>query len=406
MNMHKEQEFKVLCRSQILILLVVILFGFLLNQITFHYFKRVLINNNNMIAGTILETHPELEPVVIDAILNGKLKDYDVLEKYDLDNMESVEELGIVHDMKQKMWLLQLGYFIGGFIVVSIPYLFYLYRMRKKIKTINQDVNRALHEDFVLHIEDYNEGTISNLKNDLHKIIRLLRDYSETLKKDKTELEKTLSDISHQIKTPLTSMYVINEILGDEKIDNQKKIDLLLKNRRQLERMEWLVSSLLKISRLDSGVVTLTKKEHAVSELIEKATEPLLIPIEIKEQQLQLDIPDITIMCDMNWTVEALINIIKNAHEHTKTHGTIYIKVTDNPIFTEIVIRDDGEGISKKDLPHIFKRFYKGNEHSDSIGIGLNMAKTIIEKQNGNISVTSKKNNGTMFQIKFFKNIL
>lgn len=402
--MNKEHEFKTLCRNQLLVFLAVILFGFFLNQITFRYFKRVLINNNNMIAGTIIEKYPELEPVIIDSILHGKLKDYDVLNKYDLDNMDSVEELGIIRDMKHTMWLLQLGYFIVGFILVSVPYLLYLYQMRKKIRSINRDLNRALNDDFILQLEEYNEGTISNLNNDLHKIIRMLRDYSEALKQDKKELEKTLSDISHQIKTPLTSMYVINEILADEKLDSKKKLELLSKNRKQLERMEWLVSSLLKISRLDSGVITLKKNTTSISELLEKATAPLLIPIEIKAQTLSLDIPNITLQCDTHWTVEALINIIKNAHEHTKENGTIKISASDNPIYTSITIRDDGEGISKKDLPYIFERFYKGNENSDSIGIGLNMAKTIIEKQNGTIMVSSKKNKGTTFQIKFFKN--
>lgn len=401
--MNKEREFQKLCLNQLVVFIMVILFGFFLSHMTFRYFKHVLINNNNMIAGTIIEKYPELEPEIIDAILHGDLKDYQPLNKYDLDNMESIEKLNVIRDMKHKMWLLQLGYFIGGFILVSIPYIFYLFRMRKKIRVINQDLNRALQDDFVWRLEDYNEGVISNLNNDLHKVIRMLRNYSEALKSDKVELEKTLSDISHQMKTPLTSMYMINEILANDKLDNKRKLELLSKNRKQLERMEWLVSSLLKISRLDSGVITLTKNKIAASELIERAIAPLLIPIEIKNQTLELNIEKITFMCDIHWTVEALINIIKNAHEHTPEKGTIQIRVTENPIYTTIIISDNGVGICKKDLPHIFERFYKGNENSDSIGIGLNMAKMIIEKQNGTIMVHSKRNKGTTFQIKFFK---
>lgn len=401
--MNKEREFQKLCLNQLVVFIMVILFGFFLSHMTFRYFKHVLINNNNMIAGTIIEKYPELEPEIIDAILHGDLKDYQPLNKYDLDNMESIEKLNVIRDMKHKMWLLQLGYFIGGFILVSIPYIFYLFRMRKKIRVINQDLNRALQDDFVWRLEDYNEGVISNLNNDLHKVIRMLRNYSEALKSDKVELEKTLSDISHQMKTPLTSMYMINEILANDKLENKRKLELLSKNRKQLERMEWLVSSLLKISRLDSGVITLTKNKIAASELIERAIAPLLIPIEIKNQTLELNIEKITFMCDIHWTVEALINIIKNAHEHTPEKGTIQIRVTENPIYTTIIISDNGVGICKKDLPHIFERFYKGNENSDSIGIGLNMAKMIIEKQNGTIMVHSKRNKGTTFQIKFFK---
>lgn len=402
--MNREIEFKRLCCRQLLVLGLVLFMGFCLNHITFRYFKRVLINNNNVIAGTIVANHPELETEIIGAILKGNKQDYDLLNKYDLDNMESIEQLSLVKDVKRTMYFFQTMYFIGGFILVSLPYLLYLWRQRRRLRELSQDLTRALHDDFTIHPDDYQEGTISNLKNELHKMIQMLKDYSDALKQDKMELEKTLSDISHQIKTPLTSMYVINEILADEKLDPKKKNELLLKNRKQLERMGWLVSSLLKISRLDSGVVTLTQKEIRVPELIQKATAPLLIPMEIKRQELVLDLDDIGLLCDTHWTVEALINIIKNAHEHTPTDGTITITAKENPIYTCITISDNGVGISKKDMPYIFERFYKGSAHPDSIGIGLNMAKTIINKQNGDITVQSKKNKGTTFLIKFYKN--
>lgn len=402
--MNKEIEFKRLCCRQLLMLVVIVVMGFCFNHLTFRYFKRILINNNNIVVGSIVANHPELESEIIAAILEGKQQDSDVLKKYDLDNMASIEQLSLVKDVKGTMYFFQTIYFVGGFLLVSLPYILYLWQQRRHLHALSQDLTRALNEDFTIHLDDYQEGTISNLKNELHKMIQMLKDYSDALKQDKIELERTLSDISHQIKTPLTSMYVINEILADEKLDVKKKKDLLLKNRKQLERMEWLVSSLLKISRLDSGVVTLTKKEQPVSELIQKAIAPLLIPMEIKGQELVLELDDIVLLCDPHWTVEALINIIKNAHEHTPEGGVITITAKENPIYTCITIADNGSGISKKDMPYIFERFYKGNEHSDSIGIGLNMAKMIVGKQNGDITVQSRKNKGTTFLIKFYKN--
>ncbi len=158
-------------------------------------------------------------------------------------------------------------------------------------------------------------------------------------------------------------MYVINDLLSNENLNPKLKKEFLIKNRNQLERIEWLVSTLLKISMLDSGTIILKKENVNVCELIKDAVEPLNIPIELKQQIIIINGKnDIVINVDYRWTLEAIINILKNAHEHTPCGGSIKIEYNSNPIYTEISITDNGEGIAKTDIKHIFERFYKAKK--------------------------------------------
>ena len=293
------------------------------------------------------------------------------------------------------------------YLITIIITWYHLYKKNKKIKNLSTYMNNILNNNYSLDIRDYEEGNLSNLKNDIYKMTVKLKEQSDSSQKEKKYLEEVLSDISHQLKTPLTSMYVINDVLlSDKKIDYSKKQEFLIKNRKELERIEWLVTSLLKMSRLDSGSEKIIPKKTKLDDLIRKTVTPLEIPIELKNQHLILDYDkNIKLNIDLNWTTEALINILKNAHEHTKENGTIQIKVKDTVIYTEIEIIDTGEGISTTDLPHIFERFYKGKTNKESIGIGLNMAKKIINLEKGDIKVISNSN-GTTFNIKFYKQII
>ena len=293
------------------------------------------------------------------------------------------------------------------YLITIIITWYHLYKKNKKIKNLSTYMNNILNNNYSLDIRDYEEGNLSNLKNDIYKMTVKLKEQSDSSQKEKKYLEEVLSDISHQLKTPLTSMYVINDVLlSDKKIDDSKKQEFLIKNRKELERIEWLVTSLLKMSRLDSGSEKIIPKKTKLDDLIRKTVTPLEIPIELKNQHLILDYDkNIKLNIDLNWTTEALINILKNAHEHTQENGTIQIKVKDTVIYTEIEIIDTGEGISTTDLPHIFERFYKGKTNKESIGIGLNMAKKIINLEKGDIKVISNSN-GKTFNIKFYKQII
>lgn len=408
--MFKNKEVKQLFFSQFIILIIAIILSIIFTEIISNFYKNELINNNSYIISSIIKKHPELENEVISSILKRESNQNfgkEILKKYGLDDIEMLDYIDYNQNIKLRVRTYNIMFTILMFIMLEIIYLIFTKRQYKKITNMDIYMNNILNNDYSMDIREYAEGDISNLKNNIYKMTVKLKEQTDNSKKDKVYLEETLSDISHQIKTPLTSMYVINDILSDDKIKPDVKKEFLIKNKNQLERIEWLVTSLLKMSRLDSGSVILKKKKVKCSELINKAIEPLKIPMELKNINLNIDINSNTyVNIDFNWTVEALINIIKNACEHTKESGIINITVKDNPIYTEFSIQDSGEGISKESLPHIFERFYKGKHNKESIGIGLNMAKKIIDLQGGTIDVMSELNVGTTFQIKIYKNIV
>lgn len=293
--------------------------------------------------------------------------------------------------------------FIVAFLIIYLANLFTL-RRYKEIEKLSGYLRNISNGNYSMDIRDNEEGELSILKNEIYKVTLMLSKQGEFLKKDKEKLADAISDISHQLKTPLTSMMVMIDLLSEENLNLEKRIEFTKNIEMQLERMDWLLTSLLKLSKIDAGTITFKKDKVKVSELIKKAMSPLLIPMELKEQKIIVDGNENTSFTgDLNWSIEAIVNIVKNCIEHTKNKGVISIFYEENPLYTEIKILDNGSGIEKEDLPYIFKRFYKGkNASAGSVGIGLAMAKSIIVSQNGDISVRSKKNQGTEFSIKFY----
>ncbi len=277
----------------------------------------------------------------------------------------------------------------------------------RDIGELSAYLRKVYHGDYSLDLRDNREGELSILKNEIYKVTLILSGQKQLLESEKLALADAISDISHQLKTPLTSMSVMAELLQSDKLETEKRREFSKNLEAQLSRMEWLLSSLLKLARMDAGTIQFKKEEVSVKKLIGKVIKPLLIPMELKEQTLLEEGEAVaSFIGDADWTCEALINIIKNCIEHTQVGGTISIRYSQNPIYTEIVIADNGSGIDKEDLPFLFQRFYKGkNASSDSVGIGLAMAGSIIDGQNGNISVISKKGEGTSFSIKFYHQI-
>lgn len=406
--MLKNKEVRELILIEIIVLIIGIVSILLLNKYSYETYKEAIIENNLYIIDSIISKHPELENEVIDGIINhdiSKSESYEILNKYGLDRLDTVDYLNNNSYINKTIRKYNIIYISILIIIVFSILIIYINKIYNKIRKLSIYTNDILNNKYSMDIREYSEGDISNLKNDLYKMTIKLKEQNELSLKDKIYLQDTLSDISHQLKTPLTSMYVINELLYDDKLDKSLKKELLNKSKKGLERIEWLITSLLKMSRLDSGSEKLILENVKLINIINKTIEPIRIPLELKNINLNVSCSnDIKVNVDVNWTTEALINILKNAMEHTLENGNINIVCSDNPLYTMISISDDGCGISKKDLPHIFERFYKGMSNKESIGIGLNMSKKIIENENGNISVKSKENEGTTFIIKLFKN--
>ncbi|WP_068613134.1 sensor histidine kinase [Paenibacillus tuaregi] len=290
----------------------------------------------------------------------------------------------------------------GGSILVFTGW---RYRELEKLSAYLRQVSSG---NYSLDVRDNQEGELSILKNDIYKMTLMLSEQRSLLQRDKMKLTDAISDISHQLKTPLTSMTVMADLLSSPDLPPAKRSEFTHNIRIQLERIDWLVSSLLKLSKIDAQTIQFKQDQISVKRLIQKALEPVLIPMDIKEQTVSIQGDDhVSFVGDFNWTAEAIINILKNAVEHTDQGGSINISFSENALFTEIVITDNGKGIPKEDLPYIFKRFYRGkNAGEGSIGIGLAMAHSIIASQNGVIDVTSDSQQGTEFRIKLYKQVI
>ena len=276
----------------------------------------------------------------------------------------------------------------------------------KKLQSFSEQLRELLRSGTPLPIRDYEEGELSMLANDIQKITLLLKERAEALQKDKSFLADALADISHQLRTPLTTMNLTIGLLQEKDLPEERRAALIRELNALLARTEWLVEVLLKMSRLDAGAVAMAKEDISVRKLTEKAAEPMLIPLELKEISLTTEGGDAVFSGDLNWTAEALGNILRNSANYTPEGGFIRIRGEENALYTVITVTDSGPGIAAEDLPHLFDRFYKGRGSSEnSYGIGLSLAQKIIHAQGGTLRAVGTPE-GACFEIKFYKQVL
>ena len=279
-------------------------------------------------------------------------------------------------------------------------------RRYKNLNDLNDYLSLVCKGIYDMNIDDNTEGELSILKNNLYKVITLLQSQNEYLKNDKLYLANSIADISHQLKTPLTSMMMMCELLeNEENPDKRQEFVAVINN--QLSKMKWLITNILKISKLDADATEFKREEVSISKVLDNSLKPFVLTAELKNIAIQNGANDFVFNGDENWTVEAVSNIVKNCLEHTNDGGKIIIASDSTNLYNKLIISDNGCGIAEEDLPHIFERFYHGkNSSKESVGIGLALAKTVFEKENASVSVESEQGRGSVFEIRFYKSIV
>ena len=373
--------------------------------------------------GVIKENYPDISDEEIISMLNGKDNNTyleigkELAQKYGITENDSA----IVKLEETQSNTIIYSSAVIGILILAIIVIWLVNRMiqKRKIDGITKYIREINNRNYELKIKENAEDELSNLRNELYKITLMLKEEAESSKKDKKFLAKSLSDISHQIKTPLTSISImLDEIKDNENMDEETKQRFIFEISRQVEQISFLTIALLKLSKLDSGTVEFEKSKYKLDELVQNAIKNLEIPLEVKNIQVETNFEKVNennkkeinnevateIIGDYRWTLEAVTNIIKNCIEHSKEHTKLYIQIRVTHVYTELIIKDEGEGIDEKDLKHIFERFYKGkNSSENSFGIGLALSKTILEKQNASISCSSTFHKGTTFKIYFYE---
>lgn len=395
-------------------IILTIITSILITIQTYNQYKKVTITANQKIAeiiGTIIKQEPEIDTRTIIKTLNTNKnteeyqKGQEELKKYGININETNSIITVQKQMKQNLILNIILIIVFSILWMAII-LVYLRKRDKKINQITQYINQIKNKKYDLDINENSEDELSNLKNELYKITVMLKEESEISKKDKENIKISVEDIAHQLKTPLTSITIMLDNLKDNpNMDENTKQKFIFEISKQINWINWLVISMLKLSKLDANVVQFYKEKINLKKFITEIIKNLEIPIEIRNQQIIINGDEnATFIGDYKWQQEAITNIIKNCIEHNKENGKIYIKYEENTLFTKIIIKDEGEGIPKEDLKHIFERFFKGqNSSENSVGIGLALAKNIIEKNNGIISCKSELGEGTEFVIKYMK---
>lgn len=404
--MKNKIELKKMCiTSCIVIIIFLITFSILI----YKQYKTYTYNFNQKIVGIIdnvLEKYPDIEKREIVEILNSSDKtNNEILREYGIELDKDSVILENNTDF-QKFIIIDISTLILFILILSIIFFKYNHSESKKINEITKYIEEINRGNYKLNIEENTEDELSILKNELYKITIKLKEVAENSQKDKTTLKDSLSDISHQIKTPITSILImLDNILSDENMPEDIKKDFIKDIKREIVNIKFLVESILKLSKIDSNSIKFIKKEVFIKDIINEAVKNVSMLSELKNIEIiVLGDDSIKTICDLKWQVEAITNILKNCIEHSYENRKIYINYNQNNMYTELKIEDNGTGIDAKDLPHIFERFYKGkNSSSDSVGIGLALSKSIIESNNGYIQVDSELNKGTTFIIKYLK---
>ncbi len=390
----------------IIILSIISIISFtIISEIQYKKYKDNFNNKINGIMNLVLDKNPDITKDELFDILISEDKYDNMLKEYgyDLNNNDLIKENELT--FKHQLVFNIIVLIITWLIIIIIFYL-YDHNKEKKIRKITEYIKEINKRNYKIDIDDNNEDELSILKNELYKTTVMLRELADNSLNDKKELKKALEDISHQLKTPLTSIIImLDNIIDDPNMDDKTKLDFINDIKRESLNINFLVQTILKLSKFDVNVIKFDDKDNDLNKIVKEAIKNVSSICDLKNVKIDVSYCDgVVINCDYKWQIEAISNVLKNAIEHSKEFSTVKIKLENNKLYAKVSIIDNGVGIDKEDLKHIFERFYKGkNSSKDSVGIGLALAKSIIEASNGLIDVKSKKDEGTIFEIKYFK---
>lgn len=391
--------------STLIVFICLFVMFLILNIYEYKTYTKNFNNKISAIVTLVKDKYPEItDKEIIEIINSNKQSDDSFFLKYgiDIDNKAVLLE----NDKSYHTFLIiNMSFLIITIASLCILYFRYNYKRKNDIKDIIKYIEQINRRNYELEIDTISEDELSILKNEIYKTAVMLKETALNSNKDKLNLKKSLEDISHQLKTPLTSILVLLDNLIDEPdMDSSIRNDFIIDIKRNVININFLVQALLKLSKFDANTVHFIKKENDLEMIVKEAIKNVSTLCDLRNINIRLNIlENAKVVCDAKWQIEAITNIIKNAIEHSKDNSSIIINIDNNRVYSKIEVIDFGDGISKRDIKHIFERFYKGeNATSNSIGIGLALAKTIIEEDKGTIAVESNESN-TKFTIKYFK---
>jgi signal transduction histidine kinase len=376
--------------------------------------NREYIRQNIATAGAVIQRYPELEEELVSNITSGYEKNYEygkaVMQKYSYDERLKLEKNRPVRAFYYKALASVLLMVFIGFIFIHRIVMMDLGKVFGKIRSFSEYAEAVVEGNYETPSDEYREGDLYIFSHQFNLMASRLRESIESLKKEKLFLKDTITNISHQLKTPVASLIMFNEILkNDEGMDCEERRNFVDMSLVQLERMEWLIKNLLKLARLDAGVVDFKLEQTIINETIQKALNGIETKAKAKNQSIIIKGSGAGVLKhDSDWTAEALSNIIKNSIERTAEGGEINITWEETPLSIQIAVQDNGQGIPEDEIGKVFRRFYKGKTSVNpaSVGIGLALTKVIVESQGGTITVTSKEGVGTEFRMSFLKTVL
>ncbi len=367
--------------------------------------KTLYLSHDEAVASSLLEQGIPRDVIAV-ALTNTEISGdgQNLLSAVGIGGRVNSYMLPFIHQFQKTTLLSMVVIVILLCMVLTVGTFVFLWKRKQLYEQAGEVLKNYINGDYSNHLSQNKEGTVYQIFASVEQLATMLQSKNEAEHKTKEFLKSTISDISHQLKTPLAALTMYQEIMEDEPNNAETVKEFSVKSKVALKRMEQLIQSMLKITRLDAGNIVFEKDCYHVTELIAHSINELSMRAKSENKQILMDgNPQQQIICDLEWTSEAIGNIVKNALDHTKSGDMIRIAWEHTPMMFHIFVSDNGNGIAPEDIHHIFKRFYRSRNSLDTqgIGLGLPLAKSIIEGQGGLISVQSEWNEGTTFTLSF-----